>query len=54
MGESIISNVICEEWNSCPFYFFVELTKGSSKMYSEALLTTNIVPMYESFQGKKF
>lgn len=37
------------------FIFFVELlNKGSSKIYSEALLTTNIVPMYQSFQGKKF
>lgn len=34
--------------------FFVELHKGSSQVYSEALLTTNIVPMYQSFQGKNF
>lgn len=34
--------------------FFVELNKGSSQVYSEALLTTNMVPMYQSFQGKKF
>ncbi|XP_004422383.1 PREDICTED: ectonucleotide pyrophosphatase/phosphodiesterase family member 1 [Ceratotherium simum simum] len=27
-----------------------QLNKGSSKIYSEALLTTNIVPMYQSFQ----
>uniref|UniRef100_A0A8D1LUT2 Ectonucleotide pyrophosphatase/phosphodiesterase 1 n=1 Tax=Sus scrofa TaxID=9823 RepID=A0A8D1LUT2_PIG len=30
--------------------FFVELNKGSSQVYSEALLTTNMVPMYQSFQ----
>lgn len=36
------------------FLFFVELNKGSSEIYSEALLTSNIVPMYQSFQGKKF
>lgn len=34
--------------------FFVELNKGSNQLYSEALLSTNIVPMYQSFQGKKF
>lgn len=34
--------------------FFVELNKGSSQVSSEALLITNIVPMYQSFQGKKF
>uniref|UniRef100_A0A0B8S088 Alkaline phosphodiesterase I n=1 Tax=Sus scrofa domesticus TaxID=9825 RepID=A0A0B8S088_PIG len=27
-----------------------ELNKGSSQVYSEALLTTNMVPMYQSFQ----
>ncbi|XP_007190933.2 ectonucleotide pyrophosphatase/phosphodiesterase family member 1 [Balaenoptera acutorostrata] len=27
-----------------------QLNKGSSQVYSEALLTTNIVPMYQSFQ----
>lgn len=36
------------------FILFVELNKGSNKIYSEALLTTNIVPMYPSFQGKNF
>lgn len=52
--ESIISNVIHEEWKSSFFIFFVELNKGSNQLYSEALLNTNIVPMYQSFQGKKF
>lgn len=34
------------------FFFFTGLNKNSNQIYSEALLTSNMVPMYQSFQGK--
>lgn len=34
------------------FFFFTGLNKNSNQINSEALLTSNMVPMYQSFQGK--
>uniref|UniRef100_Q9TSB2 Major acidic fibroblast growth factor stimulated PHOSPHOP, MAFP (Fragments) n=1 Tax=Bos taurus TaxID=9913 RepID=Q9TSB2_BOVIN len=56
-----VYNLMCDLLNLTPApnngthlsYGFLsppQLHKGSSQVYSEALLTTNIVPMYQSFQ----
>ncbi|OWK01850.1 ENPP1, partial [Cervus elaphus hippelaphus] len=43
-------DIVMPLWTSYTIDRNAKLHKGSSQVYSEALLTTNIVPMYQSFQ----
>ncbi|KAB0398502.1 hypothetical protein E2I00_014621, partial [Balaenoptera physalus] len=43
-------DILMPLWTAYTIDRNAKLNKGSSQVYSEALLTTNIVPMYQSFQ----